>query len=203
MSIPNHLDVVKRARAVYNDRSGTDRAHAICAFVTWELRVQPEGSWGRFLKGDGVTLSADVIGLRVTNQTWVDTYDILGDSEGAAVPQWGPTTPTGRGDLTRWRAAVPPPDPSPQPPTPEPEPPPTGDYVTRAEFDRYRLAQEARLHALEERVALLEVAPDGITLDEAVQAVVDGVVVDQHETGRASWPPHRHGIDPGVALKRK
>ena len=215
MSIPNHLDVVQRGRALYNDRTGVDRAHAICAFVTWELRSEPEGSWGRFAKGDG-TLSADVIGLRVANQSYVDTYDILEDSEGRAAPQWGPTQPTGKGDLSRWRAASPPPDPNPYPdpgPDPEPEPPdplpPDGStYITRAEFDTYThgVDQElmrirARMKAQDDRITALEHAP--VSTVAAVDAVLAEVVVDFHETGRASWPAHRHGVDAGVSLKRK
>ena len=202
MTIPSHLDVVKRARALYNDRSGTDRAHAICAYVAWELRNEPEGAWGRYVKADGATLSADVIACLVPAEPLVYTYDILGDSEGAATPQWAPTTPTGRGERSRWRAPVVPPSPTPQP-EPEPEPPPAGDYVTRSEFALYQRAVTQRFEALESRVALLEVEPSGITLDEAIQGVVGAVVVDHHETGRASWPPHRHGVDFGVPLKRK
>jgi hypothetical protein len=43
-----------------------------------------------------------VIALKVAGETQVHTFDILGDSENAARPQFGPTEPTGRGDLARW-----------------------------------------------------------------------------------------------------
>jgi hypothetical protein len=106
VSIPNHLGLVQAAREEYAFLSGLKRGHAICARVVWTLRDE---GWGRFRKGDG-TLSADVIALADRAEeagSQVYTFDILADVEGECVPQWGPTQPTGRGELSRWVAPVP------------------------------------------------------------------------------------------------
>ena len=119
MSIQSRLETVKAARQRYDHLAGVARAQAICAFVVWEHRAE---GWGRFKKRDG-TLSADVIALKVGGETQVHTFDILGDSENAARPQFGPTEPTGRGDLARWVEPVRPFD-VPEPPVPVPVPVP-------------------------------------------------------------------------------
>ena len=63
-TIPNHIDVVKAARARYAALAGPERAHRIVNAVAWELR--DEGA-GLFLKTGGTRFadrSIDVIIFR-------------------------------------------------------------------------------------------------------------------------------------------
>jgi hypothetical protein len=100
-AIPNHLDVVKAARARYANLSGPERAHRIVNAVAWDLR--DEGA-GLFLKTGGTQFkqrSLDIIIFREGQ-----TFDVLRDAEGDAEPTWSRTKPTGMGDPDNWRAAV-------------------------------------------------------------------------------------------------
>ena len=100
-TIPNHLDVVKAARARYQTLAGPERAHRIVNAVAWELR--DEGA-GLFLKTGGTRFadrSLDVIIFKGG-----ETFDVLRDAEGKAEPAWSRTKPTGMGDPKKWRAAV-------------------------------------------------------------------------------------------------
>ncbi len=100
-TIPNHLDVVKAARARYQTLAGPERAQRIVNAVAWELR--DEGA-GLFLKTGGTRFadrSLDVIIFKGG-----ETFDVLRDAEGKAEPAWSRTKPTGMGDPKKWRAAV-------------------------------------------------------------------------------------------------
>ena len=113
--------------------SGEERAYHIVNQVAWDLRADGAGT---FYKPSGANYKERSIDV-IIYKPGGETYDILGDAEGIAKPQWTRTKPTGFGDVSKWRAAVPPlvvdPEPVPEPePEPEPEPPPTGDYITRA-----------------------------------------------------------------------
>ena len=100
-TIPNHIDVVKAARARYEALQGPERAHRIVNAVAWELRE--EGA-GLFLKTGGARFadrSLDVIIFKSG-----ETFDVLKDAEGKAEPAWSRTRPTGMGDPHKWRAPV-------------------------------------------------------------------------------------------------
>jgi hypothetical protein len=100
-TIPNHIDVVKAARARYEALEGPERAHRIVNAVAWELRE--EGA-GLFLKTGGTQFadrSLDVIIFKTG-----ETFDVLKDAEGKAEPAWSRTKPTGMGDPQKWRAPV-------------------------------------------------------------------------------------------------
>ena len=161
MSIQSHLDTVQAARHRYDNLSGGARAQAICAFVVWEHRAE---GWGRFKKGDG-TLSADVIALKVPGEATVHTFDVLGDSENAATPQFGPTQPTGRGDLARWVAPVRPFD------VPDPTIAVTG-HTTTAPQDLAAL--QAEVAALRSQLDALAARPV-LDLDTVLHAVVERI----------------------------
>ena len=80
-TIPNHLDVVKAARARYDSLTGPERAHRIVNAVAWKLR--DEGA-GLFLKTGGTRFadrSLDVIIFKGG-----ETFDVLRDAEGKAEP---------------------------------------------------------------------------------------------------------------------
>ena len=114
-TIPNHIDVVKAARARYATLSGPERAHRIVNAVAWNLR--DEGA-GLFLKTGGTQFkqrSLDIIMFKEGQ-----TFDVLRDAEGDAEPTWSRTKPSGKGDPDNWRAAV---DPAVLDGTPAPKPP--------------------------------------------------------------------------------
>jgi hypothetical protein len=185
MSIQSHLETVKAARQRYDNLAGVARAHAICAFVVWEHRAE---GWGRFKKGDG-TLSPDVIALKVAGETQVHTFDILGDSENAATPQFGPTQPTGRGDLARWVAPVRPVDVD---EVPVPLPVASQDIA----------ALQAEVAALRADLNALAARPM-LDLDTVLNAVVDQIGVSDGQTTQET-PGLSHGHDVrGLTLKRR
>jgi hypothetical protein len=98
--IPNSKSVVERARTKYDHLSGPERAFRVVNQVAWDLR---DLGAGLFFKPGGSQhneRSLDVIIFQPNGET----FDVLGDAEGEARPQWGRTTPTGFGDVTRWRA---------------------------------------------------------------------------------------------------
>ena len=205
MAVPNHQATVESVRQKYLGCPSKNACVEICNEVAWIHRAEGFGiaektSGTLGTRHDGQTASIDGLVYRPPQGGPENFIDILFSADATAPPcaraQWIVHE-------TNIRKFIPPIAPQTAPPTPEPEPPPTGDYVTQAQFAAYRQAIDQRFQVLESRVTLLEVEPSGPTLDEAIQAVVDGVVVDFHETGRASWPPHRHGVDIGVALKRK
>jgi hypothetical protein len=187
MSIQSRLETVKAARHRYDNLAGVARAHAICAFVVWEHRAE---GWGRFKKGDG-TLSADVIALKVEGETQVHTFDILGDSENAATPQFGPTQPTGRGDLARWVAPVRPFDVD-EPPVPVPAPTAPQDIA----------ALQAEVAALRSHLDALDARPV-LDLDTVLNTVVAQIVVGDVETTQVTLGlSHSHGVR-GLTLRRR
>ena len=189
MSIQSRLETVKAARQRYDHLAGVARAHAICAFVVWEHRAD---GWGRFKKRDG-TLSADVIALKVAGETQVHTFDILGDSENAARPQFGPTEPTGRGDLARWVEPVRPFDVD-EPLVPVPVPQPTAPQDIAA--------LQAEVAALRSRLDALA-AGAGLDLDTLLNAIIDQIVVSDAETTEATLGlSHSHGVR-GLTLRRR
>jgi hypothetical protein len=193
MSIQSRLETVKAARQRYDHLAGVARAQAICAFVVWEHRAE---GWGRFNKRDG-TLSADVIALKVAGETQVHTFDILGDSENAARPQFGPTEPTGRGDLARWVEPVRPFD-VPEPPVPVPVPVPVPQPTAPLDI----AALQAEVAALRSRLDALAAGP-GLDLDPVLNAVVDQIVVSDAETTQATLGlSHSHGVG-GLTLRRR
>ena len=100
-TIPNHLDVVKAARARYDSLTGPERAHRIVNAVAWELR--DEGA-GLFLKTGGARFADRSIDVIIFKGG--ETFDVLRDAEGKAEPAWGRTKPTGMGDNKKWRAPV-------------------------------------------------------------------------------------------------
>jgi hypothetical protein len=100
-TIPNHLDVVKAARARYAAFAGPERAHLVVNAVAWELR--DEGA-GLFLKTGGTQFKQRSLDVIIYKEG--ETFDVLRDAEGKAEPQWSRTTPTGMGDPKNWRAAV-------------------------------------------------------------------------------------------------
>jgi hypothetical protein len=100
-TIPNHIDVVKAARARYAALAGPERAHRIVNAVAWELR--DEGA-GLFLKTGGTRFADRSIDVIIFKGG--ETFDVLKDAEGKAEPSWSRTRPTGMGDPGKWRAAV-------------------------------------------------------------------------------------------------
>jgi hypothetical protein len=100
-TIPNHIDVVKAARARYAALAGPERAHRIVNAVAWELR--DEGA-GLFLKTGGTRFADRSIDVIIFKGG--ETFDVLKDAEGKAEPSWSRTRPTGMGDPKKWRAAV-------------------------------------------------------------------------------------------------
>lgn len=100
--IPNHLSTVTAARNKYSDLSGPKRAYCIVTQVAWDLRSEGAGT---FFKSSGTQYnerSIDVIIYKPNRET----FDILGDAEGEAKPQWRRTEPTGFGDIKLWREPV-------------------------------------------------------------------------------------------------
>jgi hypothetical protein len=141
-TIPNHLDIVKTARARYDALEGPERAHRIVNAVAWELR--DEGA-GLFLKTGGTRFadrSLDVIIFKGG-----ETFDVLKDAEGKAEPAWSRTRPTGMGDPRKWRAPV---DPGPvSDGTPAAVTPSNGPMDIAAEIKAIRSALDALIARLE------------------------------------------------------
>lgn len=119
VGIPNHLDVVQRARVKYASLSGVERAGKIVNQVAWDLKAEGAGAYAKTSGTNYQGRSVDIIIYKPGGET----FDILGDAEGNADPQWGRTTPTGLGDVNLWRAAT---DPGGVIEPPPPPPPPTG-----------------------------------------------------------------------------
>lgn len=114
MAIPNHLDVVTRARDYFAHLPpGPERAYRIVNRVAWELRADKVGL---FHKTGGTRFhdrSLDVLMVDVALEGAngrIPTFDVLRDAEGKAEPAWSRTRPTGFGDRSKWRAADAPPD---------------------------------------------------------------------------------------------
>lgn len=128
---PNHLDLVRQARAEHDtlppgDERGwriTNRTVYLCN--QRETALGLPANFGLLAKTSGTNYtgySLDCV-MRRTGETW----DVLGDAEGAAKAQWTRTTPTGMTDPAKWRAYVPValPHPPTEPPTEPPQPPAT------------------------------------------------------------------------------
>jgi hypothetical protein len=99
--IPNHLDVVKTARARYADLAGPKRAHHVVNAVAWTLRH--EGA-GLLFKRSGSQFNDRSLDVIIFSEG--ETFDVLRDAEGRAEPSWSRTQPTGMGDPQNWRAAT-------------------------------------------------------------------------------------------------
>ncbi len=151
-SIPNHIETVKTARKTYAGLpAGRLRAYCIVNRVAWDLRGDGVGLFFKEGENGYNSRSSDVVIYKPRGET----FDILGDAEGAAVPQWGRTQPTGFGDVALWRA---PQDPATvavcgkvDPPV-EPEQPPATDLTGRVE------ALERQVKALASSVTALQAA---------------------------------------------
>lgn len=113
-TIPNHIDIVQRARSKYGESIGKERAYRIVNQVAWDLRNEGAGTFYKPSGDNYNERSLDIIIYKPNGET----FDILGDAEKEANPQWARTKPSGFGDLSKWRVAT---DPGNQ----EPPPPPT------------------------------------------------------------------------------
>jgi hypothetical protein len=141
-TIPNHIDVVKAARARYAALAGPERAHRIVNAVAWELR--DEGA-GLFLKTGGTRFADRSIDVIIFKGG--ETFDVLKDAEGKAEPSWSRTRPTGMGDPKKWRAAV---DPGPVPDGASAPPEPSNPALdVTAELKAIRGALDALIARLE------------------------------------------------------
>jgi|SRR4051812_29953142 len=100
-TIPNHLDLVRAARARFAALSGPERAHRIVNAVAWELR---EDGAGLLFKSAGTQFADRALDIVMFKDG--PTFDVLGDAEGKAEPTWARTKPTGMGDPHKWRAPV-------------------------------------------------------------------------------------------------
>jgi hypothetical protein len=99
---PNYKGVVVAARAKYAAMSGPERAYCVVNQTAWDLKG--EGG-GLFFKPSGNNVKQRSIDI-VMFYPGAQTYDVLADAEGKAIPRWEPTKPTGRGDPAKWRAAT-------------------------------------------------------------------------------------------------
>lgn len=98
-TLPNQLAVVEAARVTYDAYTGIERAGRITNHVAWELRNQGVGLVFKNFGNQYRDRSIDVIMVSPGG----DAYDILGDAEGDANPQWSNIAPI---DIDRWRAPV-------------------------------------------------------------------------------------------------
>jgi hypothetical protein len=176
VAIPNHKDTVTAARKAYAGLpAGRLRAYCIVNRTAWDLRLDGVGLFYKTGDNGYAGRSSDVVIYKPRGET----FDILGDAEGAAVPQWGRTKPTGFGDVAMWRA---PQDPATVTvcgavaPPPDPDPTPTPDLTPRVEALERQVSAllvavrdlQAALAAngeadaaLAQRVTALEQAPSG------------------------------------------
>jgi hypothetical protein len=139
-----------------------------------------------------------------------ETFDVLGDAEGDARPQWAPTEPTGRGDIAKWRAPVdpallePPPPvvpPVTHPPTvpTEPEPPPVVVPPTVPAPDNAAILANvlSALAKLTDRVQALEKHTETHSaIDARLDKLEAAPYVVHGQTGRTLG--HTHSIILGV-----
>jgi hypothetical protein len=122
--IPNLKNLVVAARAKYANEEGQRRAYLVVNQVC--IDAQKEGlRAGLFYKPNGTNYAERSIDV-VIIAPGGETFDILKDAENTAEPTWSRTTPTGFGDIRKWRAPVDPalldpPPPQPEKPQPEPE----------------------------------------------------------------------------------
>jgi hypothetical protein len=180
--IPNHLPTVKAARALYTSLNGPLRAYCIVNKTAWDLRSEGAGS---FFKDSGsayLQRSLDIVIYKPAGET----FDILGDSENTATPQWGRTSPTGFGDVAKWRAPI---DPAtlsicgailpPVEPPVEPPVPPTSDLAKLT----------VRVTALEQQVTQL--TNRVLSLEQQQYRVKGNTVI--------AWG-HSHAVDMPVTI---
>jgi hypothetical protein len=208
--IPNLKNLVVAARAKYASESGPKRAYLIVNQVC--IDAQKEGlRAGLLYKPSGnnyAERSIDVVIIAPGGET----FDVLGDAEGDARPQWSRTEPTGFGDITKWRAPVdpallePPPPVVPpvvHPPTvptePEPEPDPVVvPPVVPAPDNSQILANIlSALDSLSKRVAALEKHTETHSaIDARLDKLEAAPYVVHGQTGRSFG--HTHSIILGV-----
>jgi hypothetical protein len=115
VSIPNLKYLVVEARQRYAHLAGPQRAYRIVNAVCWEASKRENLRAGLFYKPRGTNYaerSLDVVMILPGGET----FDVLGDAENEARPQWAPTEPTGHGDVDRWRKPVDPASLEPPPP---------------------------------------------------------------------------------------
>lgn len=131
MAIPDHKDVVVAARAKYASLPPSEeRAAKITEQVAWDLRG--EGAGG-FYKPSGTNVLERSIDVIIYKHRAGDpagkgaSFDILGDAEGKATPQWTRTQTTGWADEKNWREPRKPSDVVVPPPV-DPPPPSGTDY---------------------------------------------------------------------------
>jgi len=134
MSIPNHLDVVQAARNKFADLSGPQRANAIVNEVAYQLRAEGAGTFYKPSGSNYNERSLDIIIFKPDGET----FDVLGNAEGDARPQWSRSEPTGFGDVTNWREGVPVQVVEPPPPPPPPPPPVDPGVNVKAELTAIR-----------------------------------------------------------------
>jgi hypothetical protein len=214
VSIPNLKYLVVEARAKYAHLSGEERAYRVVNQVAWDARQRENLRAGLFYKPSGTNFaerSIDVVMILPGGET----FDVLGDAENDAVPQWRPTEPTGKGDVQKWRAPVdpkllePPPPvvpPVTHPPTvptepePEPEPPPVVAVPPTVPAPENAQILANILSALADvtgRVKALEAHTETHTaIDARLDALEAAPYVVQGETGRTFG--HTHTINIGV-----
>jgi hypothetical protein len=193
------LEVVQRARAKYAYLpAGPERAHRIVNEVGWELRNDGAGLLYKPAGTNYNERSLDVIIYKPGGET----YDILIDAEGAAKPAWGRTKPTGFGDVSKWRAAVPPigVEPEPGEPPSTGEPPPTGDYITRAEFEAYQRTVDNHFALLQQRIDQLAARVTTVEAKPTPQYMLVGDP-DAPAIGTSTAVLHTHQLRAAVVLK--
>jgi hypothetical protein len=192
VSIPNLKNLVSQARVKYDAFAGPHRAHLIVNQVCWDAQALGYQA-GLFFKPGGTNYnqrSLDVVIFKPVGET----YDCLVDAEGKAAPAWERTTPTGLGDVDKWRAPVDPASLVPGAPPVEPpvvEPPPVTQPCDHTEIN-------ARLGALEQRMAAL--VAGGNARHDQTDARLDKLeaapFVVQGQTGVA-WG-HSHSVNLGA-----
>src|SRR5215203_2430378 len=100
--IPDHKNVVVNARAIYKALAGRNRAYCIVNKTAWDLRNEGAGTFFKTGESSYLDRSSDIIIYKPNRET----FDILGDAEGVATPQWGRTSPSGFGPIANWRESV-------------------------------------------------------------------------------------------------
>lgn len=194
----SHDDVVQGIKdglvAAGVDLSGPCGAFEITKRAAWAFKVEGAGLLAKPNGNNCQGYSTDYVVYKTADGISMDGYDILRDAGGANIPQWsGPETGM---DPDLWRAPIDPGDVVPgAPPTPTPQPPdpplpwPTPDYVTRAEFEAYKVkAQDAANEALDIEVASLE--RQIAALQTRIDRLVNGGLIVSGDTSRKLGHAH-------------
>ncbi len=177
----NHLAEVKKARDEFASMPpGTERAWRVINRAALLIG----GDYGLFAKPSGTNYNGYSIDILIRKGTG-ETFDCLKDAEGAAVPAWGPTQPTGHGDVSKWRPPVA--DSGGPNPPPPPPPPSTG-------YDDTELRK--RIDALERRCQILT---EDLMAETAARVALQSRLQNLRVKGKTTttWG-HQHEIDLGV-----